>query len=139
MPNGKTKLLNKNGVTITRESVHLKVDDRGEVLNNKPGCVNGNAYFSRDISEYHPPQQYQNGFPSNSIEEDDHEKRGVGLDFAILDSTFLLSQVFPTFFMGMIVQLTQSVTAYIACSAIFGAIAICLANHVIFDQKDLRC
>ncbi|XP_062402570.1 solute carrier family 45 member 3 [Sardina pilchardus] len=137
MPKGKLKTLNKNDVTITRESVHLKIDDHGEVLNHKPDCVNGHSYFSRDISEYYTPQHYQIGHPSDSTEQEDHDKRGVGLDFAILDGTFLLSQVFPTLFMGMIVQFTKSVTAYIACSAIFGAIAICLANHVIFDQKDL--
>lgn len=66
------------------------------------------------------------------------EKRGVGLDFAILDSTFLLSQVFPTLFMGTVVQLAQSVTAYIAFSAIFGAVAIYLAGRIVFDQKDLK-
>uniref|UniRef100_A0A4W5JPF9 Zgc:77158 n=1 Tax=Hucho hucho TaxID=62062 RepID=A0A4W5JPF9_9TELE len=71
-------------------------------------------------------------------EPEGYEKRGVGLDFAILDSTFLLSQVFPTLFMGMIVQFTKSVTAYMASSAIFGIIAIYLANQIIFDQKDLN-
>lgn len=136
MTKGALKTLNKN-VTIT-ESVHLKVDDHGDVLNHNPGSVNGHAHFNRDISEYYTPQHYQTGLTSDSTEQEDHDNRGVGLDFAILDSTFLLSQVFPTLFMGMIVQFTKSVTAYIACSAIFGAIAIFLANHVIFDQKDLK-
>lgn len=79
----------------------------------------------------------QNG-SSQEEPEPSFEKRGVGLDFAILDSTFLLSQVFPTLFMGTVVQFAQSVTAYIAFSAIFGAIAIYLASHIIFDQKDLK-
>lgn len=65
-------------------------------------------------------------------------KRGVGLDFAVLDSTFLLSQVFPTLFMGTVVQLTKSVTTYMAFSALFGFMAIYFGKHIVFDQRDLR-
>ncbi|KAL0155244.1 hypothetical protein M9458_049507, partial [Cirrhinus mrigala] len=107
-----------------------------EDLNHKSGISNGHVLYNRDEPEYYPPV-HQNGAPLG-LESEDFEKRGVGLDFAILDSTFLLSQVFPTLFMGMIVQFTESVTAYIASSAIFGAIGIYFATHIVFDQKDLR-
>ncbi|KAJ8391076.1 hypothetical protein AAFF_G00096970 [Aldrovandia affinis] len=137
MPNSKTKNTHKNGITITRESVCLTTptaEDEEVGLNHKRAGANGHAY-------YHGALHGQNGSAQgpDTPELEDHGKRGVGLDFAILDSTFLLSQVFPTLFMGTIVQLTESVTAYIASSAIFGLIAIYLANRIVFDQRDLKC
>ncbi|XP_062318717.1 solute carrier family 45 member 3 [Osmerus eperlanus] len=137
MPKKKTKSGLKNGIAIQRDTVHLTSMDEEEGLNHKLG---GNGHV---FSDYSTPLHGQNG-SSHSIagleaeEAEVGERRGVGLDFAILDSTFLLSQVFPTLFMGMLVQFTASVTTYMASSAIFGAIAIYLANHIVFDQKDLK-
>ncbi|KAG7455985.1 hypothetical protein MATL_G00246790 [Megalops atlanticus] len=136
MPKSKTKNAHKNGITITRESVCLTAEDEEGGLNHKRGGANGHAYFSGNGPGYYAPHGH-NGSASSELE--DHGKRGVGLDFAILDSTFLLSQVFPTLFMGMIVQFTESVTAYIASSTIFGIVAIYLANRIVFDQRDLKC
>ncbi|KAA0724472.1 Solute carrier family 45 member 3 [Triplophysa tibetana] len=136
MQNTQSKKLHKNGLTITRDSVCLTLDNDAGDLSHKSDISNGHAYYSNDKQKYPTPVHVQNGTPV-ALEPEDFEKRGVGLDFAILDSTFLLSQVFPTFFMGMIVQFTESVTAYIASSAIFGAIGIYFATHIIFDQKDL--
>lgn len=127
-----------------RDSVYLTPVEEEGGLNHQTGLPYRHALFSQDSYEYYPGLQSQNGasHSANAPEQDEaesgFEKRGVGLDFAILDSTFLLSQVFPTLFMGMIVQFAQSVTAYIACSAIFGAVAIYLASQIVFDQKDLR-
>ncbi|XP_035281796.1 solute carrier family 45 member 3 [Anguilla anguilla] len=133
MPKNKAKNTRVNGIAVTRESLCMAEDEEGG-LNYKRGSANGHAY-------HQAAPHGQNGCAPGPgpPEPEDHGKRGVGLDFAILDSTFLLSQVFPTFFMGMIVQLTESVTAYIASSAIFGAIAIYLARHIVFDQRDLKC
>lgn len=131
-------------MAIKRDSMHLMAMEEEGGLSHKVGGTNGHAYFSQDSSEYYHSPHSQNGSSHSSVgaEQDKmdtgYEKRGVGLDFAILDSTFLLSQVFPTLFMGMIVQFAQSVTAYIACSAIFGAVAIYLASHIVFEQKDLK-
>ncbi|XP_052453595.1 solute carrier family 45 member 3 [Carassius gibelio] len=136
MQNSKTPKPHTNGFTITRDSVCLTLDSGPGDLNHKSGISNGHVPHSRDEPGYYP-SLYQNG-AHLGLESEDFEKRGVGLDFAILDSTFLLSQVFPTLFMGMIVQFTESVTMYIASSAIFGAIGIYFATHIIFDQKDLR-
>uniref|UniRef100_A0A3Q3E2L3 Zgc:77158 n=1 Tax=Labrus bergylta TaxID=56723 RepID=A0A3Q3E2L3_9LABR len=126
---------------------HKEKEVREDGLKNKTGTPYGQAFFNQNGYEYLPSPLSANGSAhspahSPSVTEQEEaesgfEKRGVGLDFAILDSTFLLSQVFPTLFMGMIVQFAQSVTAYIACSAIFGAVAIYLARQIIFDQKDL--
>ncbi|XP_006159322.1 solute carrier family 45 member 3 [Tupaia chinensis] len=63
--------------------------------------------------------------------------RGICLDLAILDSAFLLSQVAPSLFMGSIVQLSQSVTAYMVSAAGLGLVAICFATRVVFDKNDL--
>lgn len=134
LENSKTKKTHTNGFTITRDSVYMSLDNGSEDVNHKSGISNGHANYNRDKPEYYHPQNDAR----LDLESEDFEKRGVGLDFAILDSTFLLSQVFPTLFMGMIVQFTESVTAYIASSAIFGAIGIYFATHIIFDQKDLR-
>ncbi|XP_051980997.1 solute carrier family 45 member 3-like [Xyrauchen texanus] len=131
-----TKTLHNNGFTITRDSVCLNLDNGPGDLSHKNGSSNGHAYHKINGKQYYSPLHNQNGSPLG-LESEDFEKRGVGLDFAILDSTFLLSQVFPTLFMGMIVKFTESVTAYIASSAIFGAIGIYFATHIIFDQKDL--
>jgi len=145
MPKSITKSIHKNGVTVKRDSVYLTpVVEEEEEGDHKTGTPYRHPIFNQDSYEYYPLPQSQNGSShcSTGTEQDNpdmgYEKRGVGLDFAILDSTFLLSQVFPTLFMGMIVQFAQSVTTYIACSAIFGAIAIYLASHIVFDQKDLR-
>lgn len=63
--------------------------------------------------------------------------RGICLDLAILDSAFLLSQVAPSLFMGFIVQLSQSVTAYMVSAAGLGLVAIYFVTQVVFDKSDL--
>lgn len=129
MPTNKTKKTHTNGMSISPETMRLTPNEDASDLNH-----NGHAHYNQDDLEYYT---LQNGTHVDH-RSDDYDKRGVGLDFAILDSTLLLSQVFPSLFMGMIVQFTQSVTAYIASSAIFGAISVYFATRVIFEQKDLE-
>ncbi|KPP63974.1 solute carrier family 45 member 3-like [Scleropages formosus] len=64
--------------------------------------------------------------------------RGLCLDMAILDSAYLLSQVVPSLFMGFIVRLTRSVTAYMACASGFGLLAMYFSRRVVFDRSDLE-
>lgn len=134
MPKKNTKSLHKNGIATKRDSIYLTPVDEEDGLNHKTEALY--MYYSSS----HSQSGSSHGSNGNEQEEAEpgFEKRGVGLDFAILDSTFLLSQVFPTLFMGTIVQFAQSVTAYIASSAIFGVVAIYLARQIIFDQKDLK-
>ncbi|XP_077371707.1 solute carrier family 45 member 3 isoform X2 [Festucalex cinctus] len=140
MPKRKTKNTRKNGFTTTRD--YLTPAEEESLLNNMAGPSFGNAFLSQDI--YYSAPLNQNGSahsspgPEQEELESGYEDRGVGLDFAILDSTFLLSQVIPTLLMGTIVQFAQSVTTYMACSVILGIVAIYLANHIVFDQKDLK-
>ncbi|XP_068125657.1 solute carrier family 45 member 3 [Hyperolius riggenbachi] len=62
---------------------------------------------------------------------------GICLDMAILDSAFLLSQVVPSLAMGIIVQITHTVTAYVASAATFGFIAIYFSSKVVFEKSDM--
>ncbi|XP_037307789.2 solute carrier family 45 member 3 [Pungitius pungitius] len=133
MPKRKTQSSHKNGVTAKRDPGYLTPGKEEGRSNHVAGTPYEHAFFSQP----HGPNGSANSCDQDEVESG-HEQRGVGLDFAILDSTFLLSQVFPTLFMGMIVQLAQSVTAYIACSAVFGTVAIYLASRIVFEQKDLK-
>lgn len=136
MPKKKSRSVGKNGLA-RRDSVFLTPVEEDSDHGYPPGGVFGTALGKQDGYEFYSGSlQAPGGEPDEC--EAAFQKRGVGLDFAILDSTFLLSQVFPTLFMGTVVQLAQSVTAYIAFSAVFGAVAIYLAGHVVFDQKDLK-
>ncbi|XP_069489257.1 solute carrier family 45 member 3 [Ambystoma mexicanum] len=63
--------------------------------------------------------------------------RGVCLDFAILDSAFLLSQVVPSLVMGTIVQFTQSVTAYMVSATGLGFLSIYFIAKVVFEKSDM--
>ncbi|KAM8861309.1 solute carrier family 45 member 3 isoform 1-T6 [Synchiropus picturatus] len=134
MPKRKTKGLLKNGMASKQDYKSPAEEEAGLIHH---------VFFRQDSYDFYPNNN-QNGSShipvAGELEAADAgcDKRGVGLDFAILDSTFLLSQVFPTLFMGMIVQFAQSVTAYIACAAIFGVVAIYTASHIVFDQKDLK-
>ncbi|XP_022538026.2 solute carrier family 45 member 3 [Astyanax mexicanus] len=64
--------------------------------------------------------------------------RGMCLDIAILDSAYLLSQVVPSLFMGSIVQLFHSVTAYMACASVLSLLAVYFSSKVVFDRKDME-
>uniref|UniRef100_A0A3P8X6C6 Zgc:77158 n=2 Tax=Cynoglossus semilaevis TaxID=244447 RepID=A0A3P8X6C6_CYNSE len=133
MPKRKVDVKHKKGIKTKRDPLIVADIDEEEGLIHKTGDPYGHNFINQNGSSH-------NGGASEQEEaEVGFEKRGVGLDFALLDSTFLLSQVIPSLFMGTVVQLAHSVTAYITCSAIFGALAIYLASRVVFDQKDLKC
>lgn len=139
MPKKKSQSIHKNGLLSRHDSVYVPPAEKDGGLSHVMEPPYSSAFFSQE--GFFAGPHGQNGSSHGAAEEVDQDSeggRGVGLDFAILDSTFLLSQVFPTLFMGTIVQFAQSVTAYIASSAIFGAVAIYLSGGIIFEQKDLR-
>ncbi|XP_072291271.1 solute carrier family 45 member 3 [Eucyclogobius newberryi] len=138
MPKRTAKKMQTKCITINRES-YLTCVEVESSLHHQKGVLLG-----QDTHEFFPSTASTNDSAhalSSSEQQDDteadFEKRGVGLDFAILDSAFLISQVILTLFMGMIVQFAQSVTAYMACAAIFGALAIYFSGRIVYDQKDL--
>ncbi|TNN00946.1 hypothetical protein fugu_012192 [Takifugu bimaculatus] len=139
MAKKKAKSIKKKGAA-KRDSVYLTAVEEKSEHAYKTGSLFGTEPAHPDGYEFYSQNGGVHACAGGDQEEPEtpFEKRGVGLDFAILDSTFLLSQVFPTLLMGTVVQLAQSVTAYIAFSAIFGAVAIYLASQIVFDQKDLK-
>lgn len=145
MPKRTVKNMHKNGKTANRDSIYLAPGEVESGLNHQMGPTYGQVLFGQDTHEFYSSSASHNGSlhcPSVIDQQDDEEsgfeKRGVGLDFAILDSAFLISQVILTLFMGMIVQFAQSVTAYMACSAVFGAVAIYFGGRIVYDQMDLK-
>ncbi|XP_043943499.1 solute carrier family 45 member 3-like [Protopterus annectens] len=141
--------------TVTRESVCLALSQQLSDVEASPKyshanqnglipCKDKTVFYpdgyscSRDLqlvpNDFHPYVNVNQSFISAG---ENYEQRGIGLDFAILDSTFLLSQVFPSLFMGIVVQLSESVTAYIASAVIFGLISIYLATGIVFDKQDV--
>lgn len=145
MPKRILKNIHTNGKTANRDPIYLTPAEVEQGLNHQMGTSYGQALFGQDKHGFFSDSTSHNGSSHcpNDIEQNDDtesgfEKRGVGLDFAILDSAFLISQVILTFFMGMIVQFAQSVTAYMACSSVFGAVAIYFGGRIVYDQKDLK-
>ncbi|KAL3977724.1 cytochrome c [Sarotherodon galilaeus] len=65
--------------------------------------------------------------------------RGMGFDMAILEGAYLLSQVLPAMCLGSIVQLTNSVRAYMACACCFSLLALLFARRVVYSHADLQC
>lgn len=64
--------------------------------------------------------------------------RGMGTDIALLDSAYLLSQVVPSLFMGSIVQLFHSVTAYMACASLLSVVAVYFSSKIVFEKADIN-
>ncbi|KAM5172414.1 solute carrier family 45 member 3-like [Mantella aurantiaca] len=142
----------RNGNILTKEAVCFSPNlpcthQNGTYKHKEPGHNKDGSYLSQDMEIYVHSEEHLNCPKNNNNQsaegtgescKDVYTKRGIGLDFATLDSTFLLSQVFPSLFMGMLVQLMENVTVYIASSVIFGVFAIYLANRIVFDQKDMR-
>ncbi|KAM9311007.1 solute carrier family 45 member 3-like [Gastrophryne carolinensis] len=143
----------RNGSTLTKEAIYFSPDppyshQNGTYKHKEPLCSQQGVYAAQQLEVYvhspdphHCPKDNNNQSPDGGptdARQGVYEERGIGLDFATLDSTFLLSQVFPSLFMGMFVQLMEDVTVYIASSVVFGVFAIYLANRVVYDKKDMR-
>ncbi|XP_053574718.1 solute carrier family 45 member 3-like [Bombina bombina] len=132
-----------DGNTLTKEAVYFAPNI---AVCQSDGGKEERVFIPQELESYihfQEHQYYSNNNCKQTLDKketckDTYSKRGIGLDFATLDSAFLLSQVFPSLCMGMIVQFMQSVTVYIASSVIFGIFAIYLANRIVFDQKDLH-
>ncbi|KAK2821627.1 hypothetical protein Q7C36_020970 [Tachysurus vachellii] len=103
---------------------------------NTNGCLNGHAaapsttkpavspclvslYVDTSAGPYQPP-------------------RGMCLDMAILDSAYFLSQVIPSLFMGSIVQLFSSVTAYMVCASLLSLLAVVFSSRIVFTRQEME-
>ncbi|XP_041802302.1 solute carrier family 45 member 3 [Chelmon rostratus] len=65
-------------------------------------------------------------------------QRGICFDMAILDSAYLLSQVLPAMCLGSIVQLANSVRAYMASACCFSLLAFLCSTRVVYSHNDLQ-
>eukprot|EP00064_Thunnus_orientalis_P011701 superscaffoldBa00001713_g11732 len=65
-------------------------------------------------------------------------QRGLCFDMAILDSAYLLSQVMPAMCLGTIVQLVNSVRAYMASACCFSLLAFLFSTRVVYSHADLQ-
>uniref|UniRef100_A0A672R539 Solute carrier family 45 member 3 n=1 Tax=Sinocyclocheilus grahami TaxID=75366 RepID=A0A672R539_SINGR len=97
------------------------------------GCVNGYPAFQSNIKN----SQSLDLHVSITLEPQPSAVRGMGTDIAILDSAYLLSQVAPSLFMGSIVQLFQSVTAYMACASLLSLVAVYFSSKIVFEKADI--
>lgn len=100
------------------------------------GCVNeypGTILFQSNIKN----SQSLDLHVSITLEPQHSAVRGMGTDIAILDSAYLLSQVVPSLFMGSIVQLFQSVTAYMACASLLSLVAVYFSSKIVFEKADI--
>ncbi|KAL0180765.1 hypothetical protein M9458_023171, partial [Cirrhinus mrigala] len=100
------------------------------------GCVNGypgTVPFQSNIKNL----QSLDLHVSITMEPPPSALRGLGTDIAILDSAYLLSQVVPSLFMGFIVQLFHSVTAYMACASLLSLVAVYFSSKIVFEKADV--
>ncbi|XP_042589696.1 solute carrier family 45 member 3-like [Cyprinus carpio] len=100
------------------------------------GCVNGypgTIPFQSNIKS----SQSLDLHVSIALDPQPSALRGMGTDIAILDSAYLLSQVVPSLFMGSIVQLFQSVTAYMVCASLLSLVAVYFSSKIIFEKADI--
>lgn len=100
------------------------------------GCVNGypgTIPFHSNIKNSQPHDLHV----SFTMDTQPSAQRGMGTDIAILDSAYLLSQVVPSLFMGSIVQLFHSVTAYMACASLLSLVAVYFSSKIVFEKADI--
>ena len=71
---------------------------------------------------------------------DDHTTptRGMGMDFATLDSAYYLSQVFLTAFMGHIVHLTGTILSYVIVAGLVGGVACFFASRLVVSKSQMQ-
>lgn len=98
------------------------------------GCVNG--YPGTIPFQSNIKQSLDLHMPI-TLEPQPSAIRGMGTDIAILDSAYLLSQVVPSLVMGSLVQLFQSVTAYMACASLLSLVAVYFSSKIVFEKADI--
>ena len=72
---------------------------------------------------------------TRSLESKDHHS-GVGEDMAVLDSTYYLSQIILSVFMGKLVEMTGLPHFYIAIASLCGIMSALMATRVTFTASD---
>ncbi|XP_030634143.1 solute carrier family 45 member 3 [Chanos chanos] len=104
--------------------------------NGHPGGMPGEVPSS--VVSSAPLQSINVPHPIDTDSKSPQHSRGIGLDIAILDSAYLLSQVLPSLLMGSIVHFFHSVTAYMACATGLSLLAVYFSSKVIYDKVDIE-
>ncbi|XP_043108797.1 solute carrier family 45 member 3 [Puntigrus tetrazona] len=101
------------------------------------GCISGYPGTTNPFQNNLKNSQSLDLHVSVTLEPQPSAVRGMGTDIAILDSAYLLSQVVPSLLMGSIVQLFQSVTAYMACASLLSLVAMYFSRKIVFEKADI--
>ncbi len=90
------------------------------------------------ITKYHdqPEVYFKDTRGVDPETADDANAIGVGGDMAILDSTYYLSQIILSAFMGKIVEMTGLPHFYIGTASICGFLSAAFATRVTFSPSD---
>ncbi|KAL7843318.1 hypothetical protein AOLI_G00248300 [Acnodon oligacanthus] len=102
------------------------------------GCANGHPANIHGKPTVSTSLNLHVTLPMDTSPKPSQPPRGMCLDIAILDSAYLLSQVVPSLFMGSIVQLFHSVSAYMACASVLSLLAVYFASKIVFDRADME-
>ncbi|KAK3536771.1 hypothetical protein QTP86_023013 [Hemibagrus guttatus] len=118
------------------ESTHKQISGS---YRNTNGCLNGHAVApSASKPAVSPSLDSHVSLYVNASSVSYQPQRGMCLDMAILDSAYLLSQVVPSLFMGSIVQLFSSVTAYMVCALVLSLLAVVFSSRIVFTRQEME-
>ncbi|XP_078586644.1 solute carrier family 45 member 3-like [Branchiostoma floridae x Branchiostoma japonicum] len=87
------------------------------------------------VGTYHEQREIFFAFdsPTESL-----RSSGIGVHMAALDSSYFLAQIMLSALMGYIVHITHSVTTYITCAALLGAVACFSLTRIVVTEEDLQ-
>ncbi|KAM9319550.1 solute carrier family 45 member 3 [Gastrophryne carolinensis] len=136
LPYTLTSLYHHNRQVFLPKYKDMAEDDETE-KERKPGFFNETQNNGVPMFNSHSPSICIGPACDAPVIVDEPPNNGICLDIAILDSACLLSQVAPSLVMGFIVQMTQTVTAYVASAAAIGLVALYFSTKVVFEKSDM--
>uniref|UniRef100_A0A3P9BJB0 Solute carrier family 45 member 3 n=1 Tax=Maylandia zebra TaxID=106582 RepID=A0A3P9BJB0_9CICH len=95
------------------------------------GCIRGNPGFNNFAVNREMKMGYF------TTQEDCFLNCGHAFKMLLFSSAYL--QLLPAMCLGSIVQLTNSVRAYMACACCFSLLALLFARRVVYSHADLQC
>lgn len=114
------------------ESTHKQISGLYQETN---GCLNDHAPTPSAVS---PSINSHVSLYVDASSGSYQSQRGMCLDMAILDSAYLLSQVVPSLFMGSIVHLFSSVSAYMVCASVLSLLAVVFSSRIVFTRQEME-
>lgn len=118
------------------ESAHQQIFVMYQKTN---GCLNGHAavpYMTKTMVSLSIDPNVS--LDMSTSPDSSEPQRGMCLDIAIMDSAYFLSQIVLSLFVGSIVELFSSVTAYMVCALVFSLFAIVFGNRIVFTGQEME-